>query len=100
MRWKKRWASWARPIAERHPERIRKIDGRGLWHAIHFRDPDSGEPAMELGDRVAMECVRRGLMSFITGGGFYRIAPPLVIDADALEEAVGVVGAVIDDLLA
>ena len=95
-----RLAAWLRPIAERHPDRIRKIDGRGLWHAIHFRDPDSGEPAMELGDQVAMECVRRGLMSFITGGGFYRIAPPLVIDADALEEAVGVVGAVIDDLLA
>ena len=95
-----RLAAWLRPIAERHPDRIRKIDGRGLWHAIHFRDPDSGEPAMELGDRVAMECVRRGLMSFITGGGFYRIAPPLVIDAEALEEAVGVVGAVIDALLA
>ena len=95
-----RLAAWLRPIGERHPDRIRKIDGRGLWHAIHFHDPDSGEPAMELGDRVAMECVRRGLMSFITGGGFYRIAPPLVIDADALEEAVGVVGAVIDDLLA
>jgi 4-aminobutyrate aminotransferase-like enzyme len=99
-----RLAAWLRPIGDRHGGRhggrIKRIDGRGLWQAIHFRDPESGEPATELGDQVAMECVRRGLMSFITGSGFYRIAPPLVIDAEALEEAVGVFGAVVDDLLA
>ena len=46
-----------------------------------------------------MECVRRGLMSLLTGSGFYRIAPPLMIDADALQEATEVLGDVLDDLL-
>ena len=95
-----RLAAWLRPIGERHRDRVGRIDGRGLWQAIHLRDPASGEPAIELADEVAMECVRRGLMSFVTGRGFYKVAPPLVIDADALQEAVGVLGEVLDDLLA
>ena len=99
-----RLAAWLRLIGDRHGgrhrDRIGRIDGRGLWQAIHLRDPASGEPAIELADEVAMECVRRGVMSFVTGRGFYKVAPPLVIDADALQEAVGVLGEVLDELLA
>ena len=95
-----RLAAWLRPIAVRHLGRVERIDGRGLWHSIRLRDPDSGAPAVELADAVAMECVRRGVMGFVTGRGFFKIAPPLVIDAGALAEAVGVVGEVLDDLLA
>lgn len=91
--------AWLRPIAERHPDRIETIHGYGLWYSVQFRDPDTGEPAIDQADDIAMECVRRGVMSFITGGGFLKIAPPLSIDADALQEAIEVVGAVIDDVL-
>lgn len=86
-------------IANRHPRKIDPIHGCGLWYSVQFRDPDTGVPAVEQADSIAMECVRRGVMSFITGRGYLKIAPPLSIDSNALHEAVEVVGEVIDDLI-
>ena len=94
-----RLGAWLRPIAERHPGQIEPIHGCGLWYSVQFRDPDTGEPAVERADAIALECVQRGVMSFITGRGFLKIAPPLSIDAEALAEAIEVVGAVIDEAL-
>jgi 4-aminobutyrate aminotransferase-like enzyme len=90
---------WLRPIAERHPRKIEPISGYGLWYNIQFKDADRGSPAIELADAIAMECVRRGVMSFVTGRGYLKIAPPLSIDVDALKEAIEVVGMVIDELI-
>ena len=49
-----------------------------------------------MADRVALECVRRGVLLFVTGRGFLKIVPPLTIDREALKEAVEVVTAVLD----
>ncbi len=54
---------------------------------------------MALCDEMAMECVRRGVMLFVTGRGFIKFAPPLVIERDALMEAVEVVTDVVDQML-
>jgi 4-aminobutyrate aminotransferase-like enzyme len=53
----------------------------------------------ELCDEIATECVRRGVMMFVTGRGFLKFAPPLCIERDALLEAVDVVGDVLDEKL-
>ena len=94
-----RLGEWLRAIAERHPRQIEPINGYGLWYNVQFKDTETDGPAIELADAIAMECVRRGVMSFVTGRGFLKIAPPLSIDVDALKEAVDVVGIVIDDLI-
>ena len=46
-----------------------------------------------------MECVRRGVMLFVTGRGFIKFAPPLIIEEVALMEAVEVVTDVVDKTL-
>ncbi len=50
-------------------------------------------------DEMVTECVRRGVMLFVTGRGFLKFTPPLNIEQDALMEAVDVVGRVIDQML-
>ena len=86
-------------LAKKHHRKIEPISGYGLWYNIQFKDADTGSPAIKLADAIAMECVRRGVMSFITGRGYLKIAPPLSIDVDALREAIEVVGMVIDELI-
>ena len=46
-----------------------------------------------------MECVRRGVMLFVTGRGFIKFAPPLIIEEAALMEAAEVVTEVVDEML-
>jgi 4-aminobutyrate aminotransferase / (S)-3-amino-2-methylpropionate transaminase / 5-aminovalerate transaminase len=87
-------------LASRHRSHVRHCDGRGLFYSIHLRDPRTGAPLGKTADEVVMECVRRGVMLFPTGRGMIKITPPLVIERDALLEAVDVLAAVMDELLA
>ena len=48
-------------------------------------------------DAIAMKCVRRGVMLFVTGRGFLKLVPPLVIDREALLEAVEVIGEAVEE---
>jgi len=86
-------------IANRHRPLVARLDGRGLFYSLHLQRPDTGEPLVELCDQIAMDCVRRGVMLFVTGRGMIKFSPPLVIEKDALLEAVGVIGEVIDQTL-
>lgn len=88
-----------RIIAARHPEHIARLDGRGLFCSLHLRDPNSGRPLGDRSDDLALECVRRGVLLFVTGRSFLKFVPPLVIEEDALVEGVRVVGEVLDDAL-
>ena len=85
--------------AERHQRHVGRLDGRGLFYSLHLKDPETGDPLVELCDELATECVRRGVMMFVTGKGFLKFAPPLSIERDALLEAADVVGDVLDEML-
>jgi len=85
-------------IADRHRRYINWVDGRGLFRSIHIKDPVSGKEVPELVDEMTMECIRRGVMLFYTGR-FFKIAPPLTIEEDALFEAIGVISDVFDAYL-
>lgn len=87
------------PIAEKHAPYIRWIAGKGLFYSIHMKDPLTGEPLATLCDEIAMECVRRGVMLFVTGRGFIKLVPPLTISLEALSEAVGVIGEAMNTFL-
>ena len=41
-----------------------------------FQDPETGEPAIELADGIAIEAVRRGVLMFTTGRGMLKFTPP------------------------
>jgi ornithine--oxo-acid transaminase len=86
-------------IAERHRPYVRSLRGYGLFYSLHLRDPTTGEALCEQADAIALACVRQGVMLFVTGRGFIKVVPPLTIDREALLEAVGTIGAVMDEIL-
>jgi len=86
-------------IAERHRAYVHSLQGRGLFYSLHLKNPSTGEVLSEQTDAIAMACVRRGVMLFLTGRGFIKIVPPLTIDREALLEAVEVIGGVIGETL-
>lgn len=89
-----------RARAAKHERYAKRPEGVGLFHSLHLKHPDTGEPWVDLCDEIAMEAVRRGVMMFATGKGFLKFAPPLCIEKDALLEAVAVVGDILDERLA
>lgn len=86
-------------LVERHRSYVKTHNGRGLFYSVHLQDPVSGAPLCEIADEIVMSCVRRGVLMFLTGRGFFKIVPPLTIDKDALHEAVGVIGDAMDEHL-
>jgi len=79
-------------IAERHRAHVRSLQGSGLFYSLHLKNPTTGEALREQTDAIALACVRRGVMLFVTGRGFIKVVPPLTIDREALREAVEVIG--------
>ena len=67
------------------------MHGPGLFISIHIQHPETGKPATELADSIAMEAVRRGVLMFVTGRGFLKFTPLLGIDLQAALEAVDVI---------
>ena len=64
-----------------------------------FKRPPNRRRSDHLTDDIVMRCVRRGVLMFLTGRGFFKLVPPLTIDPEALWEAVGEIGAVMDEVL-
>lgn len=81
-----------RGLQNRYPDHFLSVHGPGLFISMQMRDPDSGEPAVELADAVALECVRRGVLMFTTGRGMLKFTPPLMIDPQAMIEAAETIG--------
>ncbi len=73
------------------PQRIRAVQGVGLFISVHLRRPDSDEPDVESADAVAQAAVRRGVLMFTTGRGYLKFTPPLSIDLEAALEAADVI---------
>jgi 4-aminobutyrate aminotransferase / (S)-3-amino-2-methylpropionate transaminase / 5-aminovalerate transaminase len=86
-------------VVGRHGAYVWNQNGRGLFHSLHLRNPQTGETLSELTDEIVMRCLRRGVLMFLTGRGFLKIVPPLTIDQDALFEAVEVIGEAMDEVL-
>ena len=86
-------------IAGRHRAHVRSLQGRGLFYSLHLKNPSTGEALSEQADAIALACVRRGVMLFLTGRGFIKVVPPLTIEPEALREAVEVIGAVMEETL-
>jgi 4-aminobutyrate aminotransferase-like enzyme len=85
-----------RGLQQEYPTQVLSVHGPGLFISIHFQDPETGEPAIELADGIAIEAVRRGVLMFTTGRGMLKFTPPLSIDPEAAMEAVQVIRECLD----
>jgi len=86
-------------LANRHRPYVRMHNGRGLFYSVHLENPRSGEPLWEQADGIVTHCLRRGVLMFLTGRGFFKIVPPLTIDREALLESIEVIGCAMDEVL-
>jgi len=74
----------------RHPG-VGDVRGLGLMIGVEIvRDRASREPAPELRERILEEAFRRGLLLLGCGRSTIRLAPPLIVDEDDAEIAVGI----------
>jgi len=81
------------------PDHISFVQGKGLLAAILFNGRN-GQPLPSLCDRIAERCMQRGLLVVHTGRESIKLAPPLCITQDALQEGLDVLGQTIRDCIA
>lgn len=80
-------------LAERFPQRIGTVHGRGLVAALHMVQPGGIEPDPDFASRVVLRCVEKGLMLFAPvgyRGASVKICPPLCIEEEPLREGIAV----------
>lgn len=73
-------------IQARHPS-IGDVRGKGLMIGVEFvKDRETKEPAKELTDRLVDLAYEHGLLTLSCGKSVIRIAPPLAITKDEMDE--------------
>jgi 4-aminobutyrate aminotransferase-like enzyme len=80
-------------IQSRHSEVIGHITARGLVAGLQTVKPNSKEPDHDLAHSIVERCFQKGLLMFCPVGAWgqtVKIAPPLTIPRDALEEGLAV----------
>jgi 4-aminobutyrate aminotransferase/(S)-3-amino-2-methylpropionate transaminase len=92
-----------RRVGGRFPRHVGAVHGRGLVASLHMVKPGGIEPDAAMASRIVIRCIEKGLMLFAPvgyGGASVKIAPPLVIDEEALREGIAVLEEAIEEVLA
>lgn len=90
---------------QKNYEEIGDVRGRGLLIGVEFvRDRDSRLPSEELGIQVTQRCLERGLnVNIVKGiagmGSVLRIAPPLTITVDEIDQGLEILEQSLQDCL-
>jgi 4-aminobutyrate aminotransferase-like enzyme len=95
------WGNELRALAERHTL-IGDVRGQGLMIGIELvRDRRTKEPATDEAIQVRALCREAGVLIGVGGqfGNVLRIQPPLVITRQELEDAIGVLGRVLESIV-
>jgi 4-aminobutyrate aminotransferase len=76
------------------PKRFRivgDVRGKGLMIGVEIvRDPKTKEKAPELRERVVVNAFQRGLLTLDSGENSIRMSPPLIIDEEQADCAIGI----------
>ena len=86
-------------IQRRHPTVIGHTSARGLVAGLQTVKPGSKEPDHDLAHAIIEGCFQRGLLLFAPVGAWgqtVKIAPPLTIPREALEEGLAVLEQAVD----
>jgi 2,2-dialkylglycine decarboxylase (pyruvate) len=97
----KRLKEGLRALQQRY-DCVGDVRGRGLLLGLDLvKDRRSKAPDPELAQRVAAECLRRGMMTSVVRGGFgiFRIAPPLTIEPSEIDLGVEIFDAALASAL-
>ena len=71
------------------PDYISEINGTGLLAAVIFRDKEF-KPLSKLCDLISEKCFQKGLLVVHTGRESIKLAPPLMINEEAMNEGLKV----------
>ena len=68
---------------------IKAVRGRGLMVAMELHGP---------GEKIVLECLKKGLLINCTNGNILRFVPPLIISARDIDRAIGILDEVMGEL--
>lgn len=88
---------------QQHHEVIGDVRGRGLLLGVDLvRDRDTREPALDLGAKITRRCLELGLsMNIVTlpgMGSIWRIAPPLTVSQEELDQGLEILDQALKDV--
>ena len=86
-------------IQSRHPEVVGHYTCRGLVAGMQMIRPGRKEPNHDLAHRIVELCFQKGLLFFSPVGAWgqtVKIAPPLTIGAEAIQEGLAVLAEAVD----
>ncbi len=89
-------------VQRKHPGPVGCVQSRGLVAGLQIVKPGTKEPDAETAMRINEACFERGLLMFApvgVGGGCVKIAPPLTIPGEALDEGLAVLDEACDAVL-
>jgi len=93
-----RLAAGLKGLAEKHAV-IGDVRGLGLMQGMEFvTDRTTKEPAGDLVKRVEQMAFAKGLLLLAAGKNALRFAPPLVVNDEDVDIAVGILGQCLDEL--
>jgi 4-aminobutyrate aminotransferase len=85
-------------LMTKHPI-IGDVRGRGLMVGVEFvKDRNTREPAPEMVRALVQKAFRRGLLLLGAGQSALRLAPPLVIDEQDLDTALGMIDSCLEEV--
>jgi 4-aminobutyrate aminotransferase / (S)-3-amino-2-methylpropionate transaminase / 5-aminovalerate transaminase len=89
-------------IHQKYPEVLGCVQGKGLVAGIQVVKKGTKIPDSEMAVKINEKCFQKGLLMFAPvgiAGECIKIAPPLIITKDALEEGLNVLAEACDELL-
>ena len=89
-------------IRQKYPQVLGCVQGKGLVAGIQVVKPGTKIPDPETALRINIACLQKGLLMFAPVGGSgecIKIAPPLDISREALDEGLAVLGEAMDEVL-
>jgi 4-aminobutyrate aminotransferase-like enzyme len=90
-------------IQQRHADVIGHYSARGLVGGLQMTQPRKKEPNHDLAHRVIEKAYQKGLLFFAPVGAWgqtVKVAPPLTIPREAIEEGLSVLGEAVDEAVA
>ncbi len=90
-------------IMAEHPEVVGRVSGEGLVAGMQMVNDRTKEPDHDLAHRIIELCFHKGLLLFAPVGAWgqtVKIAPPLSITKEALEEGIAVLEEAVAEALA
>ena len=89
-----------RRIQAQHPEVVGHVTARGLVGGLQIVQPGRKEPNHDLAHAIIEHCFHKGLLFFGPVGAWgqtVKIAPPLTLPREALDEGLAVLGTAVDE---